>query len=182
MSFPQKSIANPNRSLLNRIAPLSRASLVLGIGLVLGLVALTAGCGDTESVSDHSWPQDFEAAQAESRETGKPMIVLFTGSDWCPPCMRLEKKVLSKPDFHEWADENVVFVMLDYPRSKPQSAKIEEQNTELLREFETKVAGFPTMLVMDADKNVLGSLDFAPSGPKALIKEAESVIGKTKKG
>ena len=62
------------------------------------------------------WMVDMEKAYKVSKETGKPIMANFTGSDWCGWCKKLKYEVFDKPEFKAWADKNVVLVELDFPR------------------------------------------------------------------
>ena len=74
------------------------------------------------------WETNVNKALEVSNKTKKPLLLFFTGSDWCGWCIRLQKEVLKTPEFAKWAKENVVLVELDYPRRTPQSAEIKKQN------------------------------------------------------
>ena len=87
------------------------------------------------------WHVEFEKAGAISIETKKPLMVLFTGSDWCPPCKNLKRKVFNSDLFKDWADKNVVLVELDFPRRKEQKEEIRIQNKNLQNIF--KVSSYP---------------------------------------
>ena len=67
------------------------------------------------------WITDMDAAKKQAAEQKKDLMIEFTGSDWCPPCMQLRANVFSKPDFQKEAQKNFVLVELDYPRGKEQS-------------------------------------------------------------
>ena len=64
------------------------------------------------------WITDMDAAKKQAAEQKKDLMIEFTGSDWCPPCMQLRANVFSKPDFQKEAQKNFVLVELDYPRGK----------------------------------------------------------------
>ncbi len=89
------------------------------------------------------WETDINKAISASNKTKKPMLLFFTGSDWCGWCIRLQKEVLKTPEFAAWAKKNVVLVELDYPRSKPQTDAIKNQNNGLQQTF--GIQGFPTV-------------------------------------
>lgn len=102
-----------------------------------------------QQAQKHGWGVWYEQAVEESRETGKPILANFTGSDWCPPCIAQEKEVFSKEAFQEWAEENVVLLELDFPRRAQQSEKLREQNQRLKQQHE--ISGFPTVMVLTAE-------------------------------
>jgi thiol-disulfide isomerase/thioredoxin len=89
------------------------------------------------------WHDDPEKAFAEAKELGLPVYVLFTGSDWCPPCKILETTIHDDADFSDFADKNLVLLVLDFPKRKSQSAEIKERNSEMASSW--GVGGYPTI-------------------------------------
>lgn len=134
------------------------------------------------------WHEDLNEAVAISQKENKPLMLFFTGSDWCGWCIRLQKEVFFKPEFTKWANENVVLVELDYPRKKAQSKELKAQNSQLQQQFQ--VRGYPTILFVKADKNSLRPENFrqigtaqknktgyVKGGPSAWISEATQILG-----
>ena len=93
------------------------------------------------------WETDYDAAFKKAAESNKQVLTLFTGSDWCPPCMMMEKNVFSKTDFIKKASEKYVLLMLDFPNSKPE---LKKKNTPYAQTH--KIQGFPTVVLLDAKK------------------------------
>ena len=89
----------------------------------------------TTQAQELTWETNVNKAIEVSNKTNKPLLLFFTGSDWCGWCIRLQKEVLKTPEFTKWANENVVLVELDYPRRTPQTAEIKKQNAELQQAF-----------------------------------------------
>ena len=71
-----------------------------------------------------NWHTDLNKAVNISLSEKKPIMLFFTGSDWCGWCMRLKKEVFNFPEFETWTKENVVLVELDFPRRKAIDPKI----------------------------------------------------------
>lgn len=91
------------------------------------------------------WLSKMDKAQEQSKETGLPILVLFTGTSWCPYCIKLEDEVFSKSEFKSFADQNLVLLMLDFgPGGAPSSKKDEK----LQKEY--GVSGFPTYFLTDS--------------------------------
>jgi thioredoxin-related protein len=95
------------------------------------------------------WLDDFAAAIEKSKKDKKPILALFTGSDWCPPCQRLEKNVFLQPSFKDFAKKHLVTVFLDFPESAKLDEKVKKQNDELAKKF--SVEAYPTLLILSAD-------------------------------
>lgn len=92
------------------------------------------------------WMTDLDAAMERAKDEGKPVMVEFTGSDWCPPCMMMDKKVFSKESFLKGASEKYILVKLDMPNK---DKELKAANTLLMKKF--KVTGVPTVILFDKD-------------------------------
>ena len=136
------------------------------------------------------WYTDIMKANEVSQATNKPLFALFTGSDWCFWCKKLQANVLSKPDFIAWAKKNVVLVELDFPRGKALSPELAQQNNSLQQTF--GVQGYPTIWMFSLIKDpasakfnieALGSLGY-PQGPQPgkeevkFLSDANSILAK----
>lgn len=154
-----------------------RVSLQWGIPLLL-LACLLAipGCEESSSAKFENFSQSIDDAVAESKSTGRPMMMLFTGSDWCPPCMALEKEVFGQPEFQEWADEHVVLMLVDQPRHHSLPSDIREQNNRLFSKY--GISGVPTVLFLDQDQKVIGKLGYRSGGPKPWIQAANDLLSR----
>ena len=129
------------------------------------------------------WETNVTKAMAISTETKKPLLLFFTGSDWCGWCIRLQKEVLRTPEFAAWAKENVVLVELDYPRKAPQTDDIKKQNNELQMAF--GIQGFPTIILANATTKEgkvnfegIGSTGYVAGGPSAWLAVANGFLKK----
>lgn len=119
------------------------------------------------------WHDSFEVAQQKSRETGKPILVDFTGSDWCGWCIKLKKHVFETAEFETWAHENVVLLELDFPHHSRQNAAIKAQNERLQEKY--KVSGFPTVLILSPDGHVQAKMGYEKD-PHQWIGSLESKL------
>jgi protein disulfide-isomerase len=109
-----------------------------------------------------NWHTDLNKAVNISISENKPMMLFFTGSDWCGWCIRLKKEVFNYPEFEEWTKDNVVLVELDFPRRKTIDPKILNQNRELARIF--GVSGYPTVWFVNPQKLDTNKLNFIKLG------------------
>ena len=140
------------------------------LALCLCWAALQAG-----ATAKPEWLTDFSQAQAKAKAEHKLVLLNFTGTDWCPACMELEKKVFAKPEFAEYAAKNLVLVLVDFPDRKPQPEALQKANLALKDKF--GVDGFPTLIVLDSDgKKVWTETGYdLVSGPKAYIAKLEKL-------
>ena len=111
-----------------------------------------------------TWHTDINEASAIAKKENKPMMLFFTGSDWCGWCVRLQKEVFNTPEFENWAKENVVLVELDFPKNKPQSEAIKTQNRALQQQF--AVRGYPTCWFVRPEKMSDGKTNLVQIGSK----------------
>ena len=100
----------------------------------------------TGITTPHGWFDNFEAAKHESRRLNRPMLVLLTGSDWCPHCVRLKQYVLDSREFKNYARGRLVLVYLDFPRRAKLPRELRHQNQAISKRF--GVGGFPTTIII----------------------------------
>ncbi|HQV34280.1 MAG TPA: thioredoxin family protein [Calditrichia bacterium] len=135
------------------------AAALLFFLLILPLLA-------QEEDASLSWnTQLTEELKTEARENGKHILLYFSGSDWCRPCIQLKKKVFGSPAFKELADGDLVIVQLDFPVKKQNKLSPEHTaHNEAMAEKYNPKGAFPLVVVLDAAGTELGSL----SGYKGL--------------
>ncbi|MFD1603634.1 thioredoxin family protein [Flavobacterium artemisiae] len=148
----------------------------------LVLIALfLISASTTVSAQDLKWYTDVREAITVSNKEQKPMLMFFTGSDWCGWCIRLQNEVLKTDEFKKWAATNVILVELDYPRAVPQTPEIKSQNNELQQAF--GIQGFPTVYFTSAETKDgrvnfkgLGKTGYVAGGPSAWLSVAEGIV------
>jgi len=130
----------------------------------------------TANAADVTWLTDLPAAEAQAKSEKKIVLMDFTGSDWCPWCIKFRKDVLDSQAFTDYAAKNVVLVELDYPREKKQSAELKKANDELKEKY--NIEGFPTLVVLDQNGKEIGrQVGYSEGGPKAFIDKLEGYKG-----
>src|SRR3954464_13219095 len=77
------------------------------------------------------WQTDYAKALQLAKAQNKRVLLDFTGSDWCPPCIALRKQVFSNAAFSAYAQKKLILVEVDYPKRKTQSAQLKSQNDKL---------------------------------------------------
>ena len=173
------------------IRELSRKLLAVSLMLFscLALVSLQ-GCSETtvqevfnlgdtpkiEAPITSPWTEDYEAAMAEAKADGKMVIADFTGSDWCRWCVRLEKEVFETAEFRDWSKDNAILLKVDFPRRTPQPARIKLQNKRLLKKYAKQIKGYPTILVLNPQGDVVARTGYVKGGPQAWLAELESQV------
>jgi len=102
------------------------------------------------------WEPDFENAKKIAREKHELILLNFSGSDWCGPCIMLRKDYIDSDVFQDMAKGNLVLVNADFPRKKKNQLSAEQiKRNEALAEKYNKQGQFPLTLLLDADGKVL---------------------------
>jgi len=118
------------------------------------------------------WKTDLPKAQQQAKKENKLILLDFTGSDWCGWCIKLHHDTFSKQEWADYAKKNLVLVEVDFPHSKEQSEALKSANEALQKKY--KIDGFPTIIVLNADGNVVWKNEgYLSGGPKAMIDEIE---------
>lgn len=128
------------------------------------------------------WHTDMKAASEIAIDEDKPVLMFFTGSDWCGWCIRLQDQVLKTQEFKDWATKNVILVELDFPRRKAIEKSLHAQNSYLQQLL--KVRGYPTVVFVKPEKsgddkmnlNNLGSTGYVKGGPEKWLDVANGII------
>jgi thioredoxin-related protein len=134
---------------------------------------------------DIYWETNLNVAADKAMKENKPLLLFFTGSDWCGWCIKLQKEVLKTTEFADWAQKNVILVELDFPRRTPQPADIQQQNMQLQQVLE--VRGYPTVWLVaptkkDGKMNLskLGSTGYVAGGPSKWLEGANQILANSK--
>jgi thiol-disulfide isomerase/thioredoxin len=134
----------------------------------------TAAPSDQGGVIRSDWFEDHDLARAKARETGRPILVNFTGSDWCGYCIRMREEIFDTGIFAAWAKDHVVLLECDFPRSRQLPRVIVTQNEQLADRF--AIAGFPTIVLLDGDGRELTRSGYRRGGAAAWITAFEQEI------
>ena len=157
-----------------RPTPSARRRPAMGAAALLGAALLLPACTPTDSVdavstdsvgdddfggapggealTHEDWYTDVAAAQQVARDEGKDVLMLFTGSDWCPPCQALEREVFAKAPSAR-IKERFVPVMLDFPRYEPAISEISAETVAQNEVWSERLGidSFPSVVLADAD-------------------------------
>lgn len=118
------------------------------------------------------WQTNYKQALAQAAKENKQVLLAFAGSDWCIPCIQMDREVLSKSQFENFASKNLVLVKLDYPRRKKLPPGEMQQNDQLQQQY--SIEGYPTYVLLDArGKEVKRVVGYVDGGPSAFIKWIE---------
>jgi thioredoxin-related protein len=122
------------------------------------------------------WQTDYEQALAAAKAENKCVLLNFTGSDWCGPCIQMHKVAFSKAAFLNYAKENLILVELDYPRRKSLPEKVTKQNERLSQQYNIDQSGYPTVVLLDPSGKKLGQLEgYSGERPADIIAWVEKL-------
>ncbi|MFT6370398.1 MAG: thioredoxin-related protein [Maribacter sp.] len=134
-------------------------------------------CFFSLSGMSQDWETSFETAKATAKKIQVPIILVFQGSDWCAPCIKLDREVWSTPVFQKYAADNYVMLQADFPRKKTnQLSKEQTTANKLLAEKYNQKGIFPLVVVLNADGKELGQTSYKRIAPEAYIKELNSYL------
>lgn len=135
------------------------------------LVALILVC--SARAGEPVWLTDLDAALAQAKAENKSVLMLFHGSDWCPPCIALKKQVFSTPEFAEYAARALVLVDVDFPNKKAQAEEQKQRNLALKERFNVGKKwreGFPTVVLLNqAGETVYQEKGYRGGGPSEVL-------------
>ena len=122
------------------------------------------------SLLAQDWRTNWDDAKSEAEKENKKLILVFSGSDWCIPCIKLEKEVWENSTFNEYAKDNYVLFRADFPKRKKNKLDniTQKRNDMLAAEYNPK-GYFPFVVIIDSQGNVRGLLGYEKKSPKDYI-------------
>jgi protein disulfide-isomerase len=131
-------------------------------------LALLLSAATSLRAAELTWQTNFAEASKQAAQEHKYILLDFTGSDWCPWCIKMDKEVFSQSQFSDFALKNLVLVRLDFPRKAAQSPAEKSQNKELATKY--GIEGFPTYILLDpSGKEVRRQVGYLQGGATAFI-------------
>ena len=109
------------------------------------------------------WEPNFEHAKKLAKEKNELILLNFSGSDWCVPCIGLRKELLESEVFAEFSSKNLILVNADFPRRKKNEVSSEQnKRNEALAEQYNKNGVFPLTLLLNSEGKVLKTWEGKP--------------------
>ncbi len=115
-----------------------------------------------------------ETAIREAHLQGRPVLLAFTGSDWCGACKRMDAEVFQTAEFANFAAGRLVLLRIDFPRQTELGPREQEQNRALMQRFD--ITGFPTVVVIDQTGRECGRLGLTPDGVQGFLADLRRII------
>ena len=125
---------------------------------------------NTAGLFAQEWRSDWDTAKVEAEQPNKKLILVFSGSDWCIPCIKLEKEIWESPSFTQYAEQYYVLFRSDFPKRKKNKLPetIQKLNDRLASEYNSK-GYFPLVVVLDSVGEIKGQLGYEKITPEAYI-------------
>lgn len=124
-----------------------------------------------------NWNLNFEKAKEIAAKENKLLILVFSGSDWCGPCIKLDNQIWKSEEFKTFSSNNYILVKADFPRKKSNSLSQEQiAHNEYLAEKYNKKGYFPMVVIFNANGKILGETGYKNISPSAYIQHLQSFI------
>ena len=123
------------------------------------------------------WLTDLDAAKAAAKAANRPILAVFSGSDWCKPCIMYEQEVFSKPEFTAYAKDKLVLAHFDFPRMKKNQPSAAQQKLNDTAASQLNREGdFPLAVVISPEGKVLARTGYIAGGPAAFEAYLKKVV------
>ncbi len=128
-------------------------------------------------VFSQDWQPTYEEALDCAKKNDRPLLLVFSGSDWCAPCIKLDTLIWQSEDFKVYAKDNYVLYRADFPRRKDNqlSKEITNQNNQLAERFNSK-GHFPLVVILNKEEEVLGTTGYKKARPEEYVDHINTYI------
>jgi thioredoxin-related protein len=127
-------------------------------------------------VSAQNWETNWTIASAKAEKNKQNVVLVFSGSDWCAPCIKLDKEIWSTPKFQELSKDSFVMLRADFPRrGKNALTKDQQDHNNSLAEKYNQNGYFPYVVVLNSKGKVLGSLGYEKTTPELYFKKLKAL-------
>ncbi len=156
----------------------TRLKSVIKIFILLAFVstivfAITNGSKDSKA-DKLIWKEKIETAVEQAKKQNKPILVNFTGSDWCVWCKKLSAEVFTQKEFIDYANKNLILVKIDFPKNIQQSQETVYYNRQVAEKY--GIQGFPTIILLDSNGKVINYTGYQEGGAKSYVEHIKSIL------
>ena len=155
---------------MQRIKPNTHTKIVVLTFLFIVCACVSQGWADSKP----TWHTDLAKAQQIATSDDKHVLLHFTGSDWCPWCIKLNDNVFSTPEFAEFAASELVLVKVDFPKRHQLSQAQATANEKLARKY--RVRGFPTLIMLNSKGERVGTTGFRQGSATSYIEHLRGMM------
>ena len=127
------------------------------------------------------WQTSLSAALTEAKTSNRPVLAVFSGSDWCKPCIMLKEEVFDTPEFESYAKERFILARFDFPRNKKH--KLSAEQTKINEEAAAQLnmeGSFPLVVLLSPDGKVLAKTGYLAGGPQKYDEHLSTLLTRTK--
>lgn len=126
-------------------------------------------------INAQEWTYDIDKAQEIATNENKLIVLVFSGSDWCAPCIKLERKIWESTEFQKLAKDSFILLKADFPRRKKNQLSEEQQKqNNLLAEKYNVEGNFPLVVVLDSAGKVKGKMGYKNLSPTQYYEQLKS--------
>ena len=126
-------------------------------------------------ITGNTWEYDFSIAKTKAAEKHQYILINFSGSDWCGPCIRTHKEIFEKDAFVKYATDHLVLVRADFPRLKKNQLSPDQlkKNNDLAIKYNPE-GDFPLTVLLDENGKVIKEWKGFPNvSPETFVKQVE---------
>jgi len=150
------------------------------IAIIFGLLLISISFSFSQKITPldtNIWNTNYELSKKISFDKKMPLMMVFSGSDWCKPCIKLREQILIDSIFTNWAEDSIVCLCVDFPTQKKNqlNEELKIQN-EMLAEKYNLNGIFPLVLIFSYDGEVLGNLGFENITTFEYIEKIKNII------
>ena len=122
------------------------------------------------------WASSWSHATDSATSLNKPILLVFSGSDWCAPCIKLDRNIWTTPVFQSYAKKNLILYKADFPRRKANQLPepLASENNKLAEQYNTK-GYFPLVVLLSPKKDILGQTAYLNISPEAYIEKLQDM-------
>ncbi len=129
------------------------------------------------TINAQEWKTNLEEAKVMAKEENKAIVLVFQGSDWCAPCIKLDQEIWSTNEFKKLAENELVMLKADFPRKKKNKLVLEQaQHNNSLAEKYNPNGHFPLVVVLNNSGEVLGTTGYKKTTPSAYYNELNAFL------
>lgn len=129
------------------------------------------------SLYAQEWLTSYAEAVTIAKERHQQILLVFAGSDWCAPCIKLDKNIWKSDVFRDYAKKNYALYKADFPRKKANllPETVAERNNVLAEKYNPD-GHFPLVVLLNSDENILGETGYLKITPEAYLERLKSFI------
>lgn len=134
---------------------MNKIKLTFGFIVLFSTYAFSQGENHVVDNVEVRWENSYSKAQSKAKKEGKPLLLFFTGSDWCGPCKRLVSDFFESERFKEVTNDKFVLYEADFPRNRDLVTKSQRTDNNNLK-AKYNISAYPTIILINEEGNVLG--------------------------